>query len=428
MFGDDPEGVPVPDSAASRNSVAGSSPGRRVHRTGGLHGRQAQTIQPMPYRDAPAPEPTPGVRLNQMLNLRVVAALFHVCLVLALSRSIAWVSESADAAEWVANLARFTRQCFISGCCILLLAAVAEQGLARWPVSQRAGLLVRGMAIGLGATVGAFTRYGVFYYPDFRTPIEWPWFLYTVGLWTVLGGFGHALLHLAAADRLARARLAEAARERERLAAQQLQAEMSALQAQIEPHFLFNTLANVKRLYEVAPQRGREMLVSLVAYLRAALPSMRTHEARLGDELERVRHYLEILRMRMGERLRYTIDAPAELQGALIPPMVLPTLVENAIQHGLSPLPEGGSVRVSVRSLPEGCLEIEVRDDGRGFVASAGTGVGLANTRARLAGLYGAAATLSLEAADPRGVTARVRMPWRRAAQATPSLAAEGAT
>jgi len=83
---------------------------------------------------------------------------------------------------------------------------------------------------------------------------------------------------------------------------------------------------------------------------------------------------------------------------------------------------------VSVRSLPEGCLEIEVRDDGRGFVASAGTGVGLANTRARLAGLYGAAATLSLEAADPRGVTARVRMPWRRAAQATPSLAAEGAT
>ncbi|MFO1340577.1 MAG: histidine kinase [Burkholderiaceae bacterium] len=358
---------------------------------------------------------------RQLVNLRVVAALFYVAFVLALSRSIAWFPESQDAFSWAANLALFTRQCFISGCSILLLAALAELALARRPLSPRATLLARGLAIGVGATLGAVLRYLVFYYPAYPKPVEWSWFAYTVGLWLLLGCFGHALLRLAAADRLARARLAEAAREREWLAAQQLQAEMSALQAQIEPHFLFNTLANVKRLYEVAPHRGRDMLVSLVAYLRAALPSMRTHESRLGDELERVRHYLEILRMRMGDRLRFEIDARPGLRDALVPPLVLPTLVENAIQHGLSPLPEGGSVWIKARVAADGRLDIEVRDDGRGFVGSGGSGVGLANTRARLAGLYGAAASLSLEAGEPRGVVARVCLPLRPAAPAAPA-------
>ncbi|MFO1341012.1 MAG: histidine kinase [Burkholderiaceae bacterium] len=362
----------------------------------------------------------PANAFRQLINLRVVAALFYLAFVLALSRSIAWFPESQSAFSWAASLALFTRQCFISGCSILLLAALAELALARWPQTPRATLLARGLAIGVGATLGAFLRYLVFYYPSYSKPFEWSWFAYTVGLWLLLGCFGHALLRLAAADRLARARLAEAAREREWLAAQQLQAEMSALQAQIEPHFLFNTLANVKRLYEVAPHRGRDMLVSLVAYLRAALPSMRTHESRLGDELDRVHHYLEILRMRMGERLRFELDTPPELRDALVPPLVLPTLVENAIQHGLSPLPEGGSVWVRARVAVDGRLDIEVRDDGRGFVGSGGSGVGLANTRARLAGLYGAAASLSLEAGEPRGVVARVCLPLRLA-QAAPA-------
>ena len=102
------------------------------------------------------------------------------------------------------------------------------------------------------------------------------------------------------------------------------------LQSRIRPHFLFNTLANVKRLYETHPERGRHMLVALIAYLRAALPGMRRHESTLAEELELVRHYLAILQMRMGERLTFSIEAAPELLSARLPTLVLPTLV---LQH-----------------------------------------------------------------------------------------------
>jgi LytS/YehU family sensor histidine kinase len=205
------------------------------------------------------------------------------------------------------------------------------------------------------------------------------------------------------------------------LAAQQLEAELSALQAQIEPHFLINTLANVKRLYDVAPGRGRDMLASLIAYLQTALPDMRRRQASLGDELDRVQHYLAILQMRMGDRLRFEIDAPASLRDTQMPPMVVATLVENAIKHGLSPLPEGGRLWISARETADDRLQVDVRDDGRGFVGAGGSGVGLANTRARLAALYGHRAALSLEALQPRGVLARVLLPLRRAEATEPS-------
>jgi len=190
-----------------------------------------------------------------------------------------------------------------------------------------------------------------------------------------------------------------------------VEARLRALQAQIEPHFLFNTLANVKRLYETAPVRGREMLSSLINYLQAALPTMREPGSTLGREVELVRSFLTILQMRMGERLQFSIDAPSELATARVPPMVLPTLVENAIKHGLSPLPEGG--RIDIRARPEGDeqLVIEVADNGAGFSASAGSGVGLANTRSRLAALYGTEASLSLAMGTPRGVVVSVRLP-----------------
>jgi LytS/YehU family sensor histidine kinase len=190
-----------------------------------------------------------------------------------------------------------------------------------------------------------------------------------------------------------------------------VEARLCALQAQIEPHFLFNTLANVKRLYETAPSRGREMLSSLINYLRAALPTMREPGSTLAREIELVRSFLTILQMRMGERLQFSVEAPVELSDVRVPPMVLPTLVENAIKHGLSPLPEGGRIDIRARSEPSGQLVIEVADNGAGFSASGGSGVGLANTRSRLAALYGAEASLSLSMATPRGVVASVRLP-----------------
>ncbi len=229
-------------------------------------------------------------------------------------------------------------------------------------------------------------------------------------LWTALGAMAYAMFLLTREDEQQRQLLCDAECTQQTLAAKMLQARLLALQAQIEPHFLFNTLANVRRLYETTPNRGREMLASLIGYLRAALPSMRSNGSTLGRELELVRSFLNILQMRMGERLRFSIDADAQLLDAAMPPMVLPTLVENAIKHGLAPLPEGGRIDVSVRRDGE-AMRIEVRDTGAGFTASGGSGVGLANTRSRLAALYGARASLSLAAASPRGVVATVRLP-----------------
>jgi LytS/YehU family sensor histidine kinase len=195
------------------------------------------------------------------------------------------------------------------------------------------------------------------------------------------------------------------------------EAQLTALQAQIEPHFLFNTLANVKRLYETAPDQGREMLSSLINYLRAALPAMRESGSTLGRELELARSFLTILKMRMRERLDFSIDHDPALANARVPPMVLPTLVENAIKHGLSPLPEGGRIEIHARREGDDLL-VEVRDNGAGFSGTTGAGVGLANTRSRLSALYGARARMTLTAGAPRGVTASIRLPveWETAA------------
>jgi hypothetical protein len=350
---------------------------------------------------------------RRIVCLPYVAAAFHLAFVLALSRVIAWHPRSTHWFDWIALLAQFTRQCFISVLCILLFAGLAEAALSGVRASATAAWALRAMTVAVGSMVGALMRYTVMYIPDFNEPFQWSWFAYTSGLWWLLGYMGYGVLQLVMAERAGQERLSRARQARETLAAQQLEAELSALQAQIEPHFLFNTLATVKRLYDVAPGLGRDMLASLIAYLRTALPGMRSQHACLADELERVRHYLAILQMRMGERLRFEIQAPDDLRDAEMPPMVIATLVENAIKHGLSPLPEGGCLRVSARRTDDGRLEVDVCDDGRGFVGAGGSGVGLANTRARLLALYGNQASLSLQALEPRGVLARVTLPWR---------------
>ncbi|MEK8034359.1 histidine kinase [Ideonella sp. DXS29W] len=351
---------------------------------------------------------------RRVVNLPHVAGVFYLAFVLALSRAFAWRTGDEQWDQWAFKLAVFTRQSLISGLAILLCAGAAEAMLTRARLTVRAAWCVRALAVLAGTCAGAVIRFAVFYAPEFTEPFYWWWFAYTCGLWWLLGCTGYALLHLAVSERAAAERLAQAWLSRQALAAQQMEAELSALQAQIEPHFLFNTLATVKRLYDVAPGRGRDMLSSLIAYLQAALPGMRSQRACLGDEIERVRHYLAILQMRMGERLRFHIDTPPALHDAEMPPMVIATLVENAIKHGLSPLPEGGQLTITARIETDGRLTVEVQDDGRGFVGAAGTGVGLANTRARLAALYGAQGTLSLEAAVPRGVRASVSLPLRR--------------
>jgi len=194
------------------------------------------------------------------------------------------------------------------------------------------------------------------------------------------------------------------------------EARLQVMQAQIEPHFLFNTLANVRRLYQTDAPAGEVMLDNLMRYFTVALPRMRAQESDLAREAELIDAYLGIHRIRMGPRLAFAVDFPQPLLGVRVPPMMLLTLVENAIKHGINPLPEGGFVRVSA-DVEQGRLCLRVSDSGRGFGAGTGSGggTGLANIRARLHAEYGAAAELILSPNQPRGITATIVLPVTRA-------------
>ncbi|RZL36679.1 MAG: hypothetical protein EOP35_10475 [Rubrivivax sp.] len=356
-------------------------------------------------------DPTPLQAFRRICNLRMLAGVYYFCLLHALSRSLSWF-DGSDAGAAFFDLVRFSRQSLLTGLSLLLMVALAEALLARRRWRLAPALAVQALAVGLGAALGTVLRYGAAVLDDAGMKVSAGWAVSTIALWALLGGMAYALLLVSRAQQQGREQLGRLFRERESLRTQQTEAQLSALNAQIEPHFLFNTLANVKRLYETRPERGRDMLVALIAYLRAALPGMRRQESTLADELALVRHYLAILQMRMGERLSFAITAPPELLSAQLPTLVLPTLVENAIKHGLSPLPEGGHIDIRATHADGGGLSIEVADNGQGFgAASGGTGVGLANTRARLAAHFGDAAALELEAVQPRGVVARVRLP-----------------
>jgi signal transduction histidine kinase len=356
---------------------------------------------------------SPLQAFRRVCNLRMLAGVYYFCLLHAISRSLSWFGDNENSLrDALFDLVRFSRQSLLTGVSLLLAVALVEALLAgrRWKLP--AALAAQALAVGVGAASGTYLRYVVASLDDPGMLVKPGWVASTIAIWTLLGGMAYALLRVSRAQREGRDQLAQLFRERESLKTQQTEAQLSALNAQIEPHFLFNTLANVKRLYETRPDKGRDMLVALIAYLRAALPGMRRQESTLAEELELVRHYLAILQMRMGERLSFDISAPAELLQARLPTLVLPTLVENAIKHGLSPLPEGGHIMIRAGHAADGGLTVEVADNGQGFgTVSGGAGVGLANTRARLAGRFGDAATLALEAAQPRGVVARVHLP-----------------
>jgi sensor histidine kinase YesM len=188
------------------------------------------------------------------------------------------------------------------------------------------------------------------------------------------------------------------------------EARLQALQAQVEPHFLFNTLAHVKWLYRRDPQAGRRMLERFLDYLRAALPRMRAAAPTLEEEIALAHAYLDIQQLRIGQRLEFGIDVPPEVARASFPPMMLITLVENAIKHGIGPKLDGGTIRIAA-SVHEGSLRVEVRDTGAGLRQAGGSGIGLANVRARLAALFGARARLVIEPNLPSGVVAAIEIP-----------------
>ena len=199
------------------------------------------------------------------------------------------------------------------------------------------------------------------------------------------------------------------------------QAQLERLQAQIEPHFLFNTLANVLGLIDVDLPRAKRMLESFTDYLRISFSDLRKAERTLGDELDLVDAYLCVVGIRMEDRLRVEVAVPDTLRAWRLPPLCLQPLVENAVIHGLEPSIDGGRIAISA-DLQGGRLRIRIADDGAGLGATAtgaprGHGTAIANIRDRLRQVYGEFATLELTPSTPRGACATLTLP------ATPPLA-----
>jgi signal transduction histidine kinase len=202
----------------------------------------------------------------------------------------------------------------------------------------------------------------------------------------------------------------------ERLARQTAESELRLLQAQVEPHFLYNTLANLRYLVQTGSPDALRMTDALIEYLRTSVPDMRARHVTLGREADHAGHYLEIMRMRMGGRLSYDIDVPAGLRDVELPPLVVLTLVENAIKHGIGPRVEGGRVVLRAAAEGEGRVRVEVVDDGVGVEAATrsdapSTGAGLRNVRGRLKLVYGDTAQLQVGPNAPRGTRAALQVP-----------------
>ena len=207
--------------------------------------------------------------------------------------------------------------------------------------------------------------------------------------------------------------------ESEQLKRQVVEARMAAMQAQVEPHFLFNTLASIDHLIETDPPRASQMQKNLIALLRASMPTLREAPGTsqtLGRELAVVRPYLEILKVRMEDRLASGFSVPEGLLSAEFPSMMIQSLVENAIKHGLEPKPEGGRLDVKAE-IVDGKLVVSVADTGLGFgqarAETAGTGTGLANIRERLLLLYGDRAAITVADNTPTGTVVTITVPYQ---------------
>jgi hypothetical protein len=199
--------------------------------------------------------------------------------------------------------------------------------------------------------------------------------------------------------------------ERSELERQALDARLHLLQAQVAPHFLFNTLANVQALVDAGSPHASRVLRSLTAYLRAAVPLLRESHATIERELQLVRPYLELMQMRMPDRLQYAIDADPPALKVRCPPTTLLTLVENAVRHGIDPSEDGGHIDVRITRQGERCL-VRVTDTGVGLQHAAnGLGTGLTTLRERLQLIFGDAAHLRLSPNQPRGVVVEIDMP-----------------
>jgi sensor histidine kinase YesM len=355
-----------------------------------------------------------AVRVARALDRRRLAAVALVTVLLSLgplfsSALLDFFSPAEAALAWFEHLIELAVMAAILFAAYTLLDEALPRRLAHRLVALCALLL--GLSAVLALLLYAYYAHGFEHLPPALRVLadSLRWGLPAVFMALIADVHQRALQTDSAANaaELSRAQLGQGESEQQ----------LALLQAQIEPHFLFNVLGNVRRLYRTRPQAGADAIASLMRYLRTALPQLRSGSGNLGDELELVRSYLDLFQVRMGARLTYSIDADPALHAAAFPPMLLVTLVENAIRHGLEPV-GGGHVLVQAKHRPN-LLEVAVLDDGAGFgaAASSGTGVGLANVRRQLAARFQGRARLTLEAREPRGarVTITIPLPAARA-------------
>lgn len=351
-----------------------------------------------------------GARLARAIDWRRLAAVALVTLLLSLGALLNpalldFFSPAEIALAWAEHLAE--------------LAVIAAALLAAFTVLEKA--LPRNMPLRLAVIIMSLFALSVVlavllhaYYADGFEHLPPPLRILADSLrWGLPAAFLVLIgdIHLRALQADSAAHAAELARAQ--LQQGESERQLALLQAQLEPHFLFNILGNVRRLYRTRPQAGAEAVASLMRYLRTALPQLRSRRACLGEEIALVRAYLELFKLRMGARLRFSFGIEAGLDQAEFPPMVLVTLAENAIKHGLEPV-GGGHIELRARRRGE-LLEVTVLDDGAGFGATAGsgTGFGLVNIRRQLAARYEGRARLTLEARERRGARATIAIPLR---------------
>jgi len=302
---------------------------------------------------------------------------------------------------------------------VLLLAFTAaghwrQRWLPRW--------VVQVLAVGLLAPLASFAVYLLTVDGDVTALLRHEDLLWGVALISITAMLVGLVMALGALyrerDAQARADSLQFALERSTLERQALDARLSLLHAQIEPHFLFNTLANVQALVESKSDRAAPVLRHLIAYLRAAMPRLSDADASLASEIQLVSAYLELMHLRMPDRLQFEIALAPGLEALRFPAMTLLTLVENAVRHGIDPSEEGGRIEVGGRrDAATGRVTLWVADTGVGMAESAQPGTGLTNLRARLQAFYGSEARLDLLEEPPHGL--RAELVFRDAAGAT---------
>ena len=339
--------------------------------------------------------------------LAFVAALTFIRMLSTKIEDVIYVADHHELGAWLLEL---VTGCFgplvMAAPMLVVIFATANLGPQRGP--KRIAALTAAVILSAGA--GVTLRLAIQGWLDIGSGLDhsvllylWPRYVLLGGMLTIVGEFYRR--ETGSIEAMQRAEIDRATFERE-----MAEARLQVLQAQIEPHFLFNTLANVRRLYDRDPAAGRRMLENLMRYLEVALPCMRDSASTLGRDSELVDAFLRIQRIRMGERLAFSVDIPAALLAHAVPPMMLLTLVENAIKHGLNPSPDGGLIRVMARTDTDRLL-VSVADTGVGIGPGSGAGTGLANIRARLAAQFGDRGGLALENNEFGGATATIALP-----------------